>query len=306
MSHTPAFERRSLTIAPLLSDDKTTISGRAAVYYDPQNPDTEYRFRMTNPNAKGDTVEVRERIFPGAFTEALKADNVVCAYNHEHNIGRRTAGDAASTMELLDTPAGLEYRTKLPNHMWGQMVREAIERRDVQGSSFLFVPRPNGVVWRQEGTYLVRELRSLFLLDASPVDQPAYKATTAELRSEELGEVRSLLASPAPEVTLPVAPAPDRREHDRFSTLAGMFSAEARALSYGEITSKLGHALERASGRYSWPSAVFPGYCIYSCGDPPVFYRQDYTLDDLENVVLVGEPVKVKPNTSYEPLSSAH
>lgn len=301
------YERRSLSIAPALSADGQTISGRAAVYYDPKDAGSEYTYKMVNPtSAKGDQVEVRERIFPGAFTEAIKSDNVVCAYNHEHNIGRRTAGDPASTMELIDTPSGLEYRTKLPNHMWGQMVKEAIERRDVQGSSFLFVPRPNGVVWRQEGTYLVRELRSLFLFDASPVDQPAYKSTTAELRSEELGEVRSLLETPSPEVTSPAATAPalDRREHDRFETIAGMFNAEARSLSYGQVTSKLGYALEMASGRYIWPEAVYPDHCIYSCGDPPVFYRQEYTIDELENVVLVGEPVKVKPIQTFEPIAS--
>lgn len=300
-------QRRSLSFAPTLSEDGQYISGRAAVYYDPKDPGTEYVYRMANPmNAKGDTVEVHERIFPGAFTEAIAKDDVVCAYNHEHNIGRRTAGDASSTMELTDTAAGLEYRTKLPNHVWGQMVKEAVARRDVKGSSFLFKPRPEGVTWRPEGTYLVRELRSLFLFDASPVDQPAYKGTTVELRSEELGEVRSLLSQGSPPEP-PPPPAVDRRDHERLEACVSLLGAESRsdAVSFDDITQQLYRLLRKSTGQdYPWPT-VYETFCIYEIGSPSVKYKQSYTVDADGTASLVGDPIKVKKIETYEPITAS-
>ena len=207
-------ERRSSALAPVLSTDAKHIEGRAAVFYNAADPGTEYIYRMMNPqNPKGEPIEVRERIFPGAFTRALAEDEVVCYYNHEHNIGRRVAGDPSNTMELSVDARGLNYRTLLPDHMYGQMVREAIQRKDVRGSSFQFAPRPGGVTWRQEGKSLVRELRDLFLYDASPVDRPAYTSTTADLRSECRAEERDAIV---PLLSTPDSPlpTPDQRQWD--------------------------------------------------------------------------------------------
>lgn len=307
-------ERRTRGNVPALSEDGKVISGLAAVYYDPQNADTEYVYEIADPRgSRGKTIKVKERVFRGAFDEALKSDDVVCAYNHEHNIGRRTAADPnGSTMTLSGDGAGLEYRTQAPQHHIGQMVTEAIRRGDIRGASFQFAPRDGGQVWRQDGEFLIRELRSLYVYDAGPVDQPAYKATTATLRNEDLREVRSLLGvsdtsetNTEPEIP-PEIPYSvfSRSDHDRLETLCGLLGAECRSLSYGEVTRQLGRQLERSTGQYAWPDAVYDTFFVYSLGDPPVFYRQEYKINADETVEFVGDPIKVKPSVIYEPVSA--
>lgn len=314
-------ERRSKSNAPAISEDGKLICGLGAVYYDPKDPGTEYVYQIADPRSpRGDLVTVKERIFPGAFTHAIEHGDIVCAYNHEHNIGRRTAGDANSTMTIVDTPKGPEYRVQRADHMWGDMVYKAIQRGDVRGSSFLFVPRPGGQVWKQDGNCLIRELRDLDTYDMGPVDQPAYKATTSELRAEDVAEIRSLAptgssaapASPDPAAIVPTPepPSVDRRDHDRLATVLAL-TPETRSMSYGEVTSKLAAAirdqLETLTGSYvyAWPDAVYPDYVIYCMGDPPVYYKQGYTIDGADNVTLVGAAEKVKPNTIWEPLTAA-
>jgi HK97 family phage prohead protease len=208
-----APECRATPAAPSIADDKF-IEGRAAVFYDANDPGTEYRFRMASPsNPKGEPIEVRERIMPGAFDKALAQDDVRCLYNHEGLLGRRSPGRTSNTLTLTVDAKGLNYRCELPSHALGQQVKESLSRGDLDGSSFQFVPRevPEAVTWRQESTYLVRELRDLRLLDVAPVDFPAYKSTTAGLRAEarsadEEQQLQQLLTPPAPEV--------DRRQID--------------------------------------------------------------------------------------------
>lgn len=295
-------EIRSFGAAPTLTADGNQIEGLAAVYYDPAKPETEYVYRMVNPaNPKGDPIEVRERIFPGAFTRAIAEDEVICFYNHEHNIGRRIAGDPKNTMELWDD-GGLRYRTKLPQHMYGQLVKEAIERGDLRGSSFKFVPRAGGVTWRQEKQGLVRELRDLQLFDASPVDEPAYKGTSVGLRSELRAEERAAIEAV---LTPPAEALPDPQTADQIRALQmqiRLMECRTDATSFDSITEQLYRLLSRATGRdYLWPTAVYETFCIYQMGSPPVMYQQGYTTDESGTVSLVGDPVKVKKTEAYEP-----
>jgi hypothetical protein len=206
-------ETRGINLPPLISEDRY-IEGRAAVFYDAADPGTEYRFKMSNPsNPKGEPIEVRERILPGAFDAAILEDDVRCLYNHEGLLGRRSPGREVNTLTLTVDARGLNYRCELPGHALGQQVKESMQRGDLDGSSFQFSPRdlPGAVTWRQESSYLIRELRSLRLLDVAPVDFPAYKATSAGLRSEMRTADEEKQLS---ELLTPPAPAPDLRQAD--------------------------------------------------------------------------------------------
>lgn len=310
-------ECRATPYAPVLSDERF-IEGRAAVFYDPADPGTEYRFRMVNPsNPKGDPIEVRERIMPGAFDEALTRDDVRCLYNHEGLLGRRSPGRASNTLALSVDAKGLNYRCELPNHGLGQQVKESMTRGDLDGSSFQFVPRevPGAVTWRQESDYLVRELRALRLLDVAPVDFPAYKATTAGLRSEGRSAAEEQQLQ---ELLTPAAPEPDRRQADADAIALfqleelqrasmrllqwGNTEARTDAASFESITQQLYRLLTASTGKdWLWPSAVYESFCVYEIGKPPVMYKQGYTVDNAGIVALSGDPEKVKQITTFEP-----
>jgi phage head maturation protease len=58
-----------------------------------------------------------------------------------------------------------------------------IERGDLRGSSFSFVP--TSVMYVTEGDKEVREIMDCDLYDVCPVTMPAYEATTTALRSDQ-------------------------------------------------------------------------------------------------------------------------
>lgn len=149
------------------------FSGYAAVFYNKDVPGTEYRFGFAN--------EVTERIMPGAFTSAIKDDDVRGLVNHDPDnlLGRTTAG----TMELSVDKQGLRYRIPYdgsdPDH-----VRTAakVRRGDLNGSSFGFEIRDQEARRDDDGNVVI-EVRDVKLYDVGPVTFPAYEATEAALRA---------------------------------------------------------------------------------------------------------------------------
>lgn len=299
------LETRASNSAPTLEADGKFFVGRAAVFYDPQNPGTEYVFEVKRDQGRPPMV-IHERILRGAFDLALAQDDVRCLYNHRDLLGRRVPGRTGNTLDLSVDAVGLNYRCGIPGHSIGQMVKESIERSDLDGSSFGFRIREGGVTYRQEGDILIRELTSLELADVSPVDVPAYRATQAgircEIRSEdELRTLDSLLAPPPP--------AYDGRDQDRLRLLQlrmqslETLPAETRsdAASFGSIEQQLYRLLTAATGRdWLWPTEVFETFCTYELGNPPALYQQAYTVDSNGLVSLSGLPVKVARKTTFE------
>lgn len=154
------------------------IIGYAAVFFDPKDDGTQYRM--------GDAFI--ERLDPKAFDAALaRGDDVRALFNHDPDqlLGRVSSG----TLKLEKDSRGLKYRIKIakndPDH---QRVISKIERGDLDGSSFAFMPDK----WRteQRDGVTVRTVTDLHLFDVSPVTFPAYTGTTAELRSANLDDLR--------------------------------------------------------------------------------------------------------------------
>lgn len=151
------------------------ISGYGAVYYRAGDPGTEYWLWE----------DVVERIMPGAFDEAISA-NVDCrsCFNHDFNLllGRTSSKSLAISVDAT----GLRYEVTPPESR--RDVIDLVNRRDVNGSSFMFAPTVT--TWREEKlqsgmTLYVREINSIGvnLYELGPVAWPAYEATTAEARS---------------------------------------------------------------------------------------------------------------------------
>lgn len=178
------FHARSMPRAIARADENQlpAIEGYAAVFYDGTEK-TEYRLWS----------DAVERIMPGAFDAAISENHDVRAlFNHDPSqlLGRTSAG----TLSLSIDQTGLRYSIDVAETSVGRDVVTWVERRDVTGSSFLFVPLET--VWRDEkrgDRYIeIREVVSVELYDVGPVTFPAYTTTEAEVAKRSRDEWRKL------------------------------------------------------------------------------------------------------------------
>jgi uncharacterized protein len=174
-----AYERRDTDSIPQVvpaarSDAPTVIKGYGAVFYSPSNPGTEYQIWD----------DFVERVVPGCFDRAIREDDVRSFFNHDENhiLGRNKAG----TLKISVDRTGLIFEVTPPANSIGASVIESVRRRDVTGSSFMFLPR--SVVWREEDNVVIRELHDVELWEVGPVVFPAYRASTSEARSRCMAE----------------------------------------------------------------------------------------------------------------------
>jgi HK97 family phage prohead protease len=124
----------------------------------------------------------KERIARSAF-DAVLADlstDVRALFNHDASmlLGRQASG----TLRLSVDSSGLEYEVDLPNTSVGRDVRELVERGDIDGASFGFVP---GDYDYDENRGQVTHTSVRRLVDVSPVTFPAYLGASTEARSED-------------------------------------------------------------------------------------------------------------------------
>lgn len=148
------------------------IEGYASVFYKEDDPGTEYRLAEN----------VVERIQPGAFDKAiLEGQDVRALFNHDANelLGRTKSG----TVSLSVDDRGLKYRIKFdPEDDNHKKIARWIDKGDLDGSSFGFIPYADGETWERSKNMHIRNITSVKLVDVSPVTYPAYQA--AEVRSE--------------------------------------------------------------------------------------------------------------------------
>lgn len=154
------------------ADGSTGITGYAAVFHRDGDDGTEF--------ALWD--DLIEQIAPEAFTRALKESHDVRAlFNHDpsHVLGRSKAG----TLRLSVDQRGLKYDIDMPDTATGKDVATSIQRGDITGSSFGFIPK--AVEWKRDDNRKVdvRIIKDVDLLDVGPVTFPAYESTTTGLRS---------------------------------------------------------------------------------------------------------------------------
>jgi len=176
-------ERRFLTTAAAgvtietREDGGKTLTGYAAVFYRAGDSGTEF---APWPGWV-------ERVMPGAFDEALKADDVRALFNHDNSLvlGRNQAG----TLTLSVDEKGLRYSVDLPDTQTGRDVPVLVERGDITGSSFAFMTRGEDgqkVYEDKARNSYIRELRAVELFDVSPVTYPAYEGTSVAVRGAEI------------------------------------------------------------------------------------------------------------------------
>lgn len=161
---------------------KRVITGYAAVYYDPSNPGTEY--------CPFDGF--CERIKPGAFDRALREkQDVIAVVNHDDDqlLGRTTSG----TCRLSVDAKGLRYEIDPPNTSAGNDAIELITRGDISGSSFAFVSTSETWEMDQKTKEDIRWINEVDLVDVCPVVNPAYAATSTNVRADDVETARELV-----------------------------------------------------------------------------------------------------------------
>lgn len=152
-------------------DGKRYISGYAAVFFRDNDPTTEYELFK----------DLYERINKGAFSEAVKEDDVRALLNHDPNLLLARTGNG---LKLTEDEVGLRYEFPVdesdPDHL---RVVAKLERGDLTGSSFGFEPLERR--WVEYKDRDVVELVKVRLYDVSPATFPAYEGTSVGIRTQD-------------------------------------------------------------------------------------------------------------------------
>lgn len=123
----------------------------------------------------------REQVRPGAFTRAIREDDIRALFNHDANLilGRKKAG----TLELREDETGLHTITLPGDQSYARDLLVALERGDVDQMSFGF--RTLKDEWNYDARIPERTLIEVELFDISPVTFPAYPTTDVGVRALE-------------------------------------------------------------------------------------------------------------------------
>lgn len=128
-----------------------------------------------------------EKLARSAFTSVLASPetDVRSLWNHDKQflLGRQSA----STLRLSVDSTGLEYEVDLPDTSYARDVRELVERGDLDGASFAFIPGERGSGWEWDEKSETRTHTSVrALVDVAPVTFPAYDGASTEARSASI------------------------------------------------------------------------------------------------------------------------
>lgn len=124
-----------------------------------------------------------EQINQGTFADALKRNSKVrMLFNHDNN---REIGMNGKNVQLVEDNIGLRVHATIDD----AEVIEAAKNGELRGWSFGF--RNPVSKWVEDEPYDRRYIESLDLIEVSLLTkQPAYRATTVEVRGEEEVELR--------------------------------------------------------------------------------------------------------------------
>ena len=143
----------------------------------------------------------REIIDRGAFTGAVKRDDVRALFNHDPNyiLGRNRS--SPKTLTLEEDVKGLAIEIDPPDTQYARDLMVSIGRRDISQMSFAFrIDGKKGESWEVDGEEksaldalmamfddkkheIVRHVIKARLYDVSPVTFPAYTQTDVKVRS---------------------------------------------------------------------------------------------------------------------------
>lgn len=124
-----------------------------------------------------------ETVARGAFRKALAtSENVPLLWQHERR--DMLATTASGNLRIQEDGKGLLVEAKLPKNPLGEYVRSMIESGDVRGMSYgIETSRDDSKVERRDGVIYRTIKNARRLIDTTLTWEPAYDATTVELRN---------------------------------------------------------------------------------------------------------------------------
>lgn len=129
---------------------------------------------------------VRERVLPEVRNSDVWESDIHCCIDHDPKriLGRTSNG----TMSIDFKDDGVYYRSEIPPTSYGKDFMIHMERNNVYGSSFTFMPVKDGgfeIERNEDDGYIeVTHKRFAFIKDISPVFTPAYKQTSVQMRNQ--------------------------------------------------------------------------------------------------------------------------
>lgn len=133
----------------------------------------------------------KEVIAPTALEGVIEKSDVLCLLNHNEDKGvlaRCKYGEGSLRLEIDDK--GLKYSFDAPNTALGDELLEGIKRGDITTSSFCFTADQDNWEKLPDGTYLRTIIKISELFDVSPVYRAAYDATSVQVDSRGLDELK--------------------------------------------------------------------------------------------------------------------
>jgi HK97 family phage prohead protease len=123
----------------------------------------------------------KERMAKRSLDDAMKTSDTRSLFNHDPSalLGRLSAG----TLRLSSDDHGLEYEVDLPDTTYARDLRVLVDRGDIDGASFAFVPY---LASYDPETDTTTHTQARSLVDVSPVTFPAYQGASTEARSQPL------------------------------------------------------------------------------------------------------------------------
>lgn len=127
----------------------------------------------------------KERMAVGSLDAAMRSSDPRALWEHEPRwlLGRVSA----ETLRLSADTRGLEWEVDLPDVTYANDLRTLVERGDITGASFGFVPGLH--TWDSE-TQTRTHTSVKQLVDVSAVAFPAYEGASTEARAKPVGALR--------------------------------------------------------------------------------------------------------------------
>lgn len=124
-----------------------------------------------------------EALERGAFGDVLKNPDtdVRALINHDANL--LLARQSAGTLRISEDSEGLPFDLDLPNTSYANDLRALLERGDINGASFAFLPGKDKWSQAPDGRQLRTHTSVGQLIDVSVVTFPAYDGAGVSLRS---------------------------------------------------------------------------------------------------------------------------
>lgn len=125
-----------------------------------------------------------ESVARGAFRKAIIAtNNIPLLWQHERR--DMLATTKSGNLRITEDGKGLLVEAKLPNNPLGEYVRSMIESGDVRGMSYGIETAPSDSKMEKRDGVMHRRIADVRrLVDTTLTWEPAYDATTVELRTE--------------------------------------------------------------------------------------------------------------------------